>query len=567
MLIYLICFAIMFFIFTIVGKSFVLKIDSYNYYDTFDSFFIGISITGSFLNLSSLFFPTDGIALILLILISIVLFYYLYKKNTNIFKNQFNILCNYYKNKKYYLLAIVLITLIILFSSLVYPKLFDSDFYHIAAIRWNELYSVVPGLANFNNRFGFNSSILVLSAAFTFSTFFNQSLYIINALISLVFFIWLIKISFEHKGIVSFISLFFIYFFFEQYTLDISSPGTDLMPNILASFIFIKLLILGYNFKEKYLLYIIIPFFCITLKLSMTPVIVLSLFALHQKNKNKIFILKNTLIYAIVLVLPWIIRNIILTGYVLYPFEYIDLFNFDWKVPVENVVDIKKWVSSWARIPFKEHEEVLGKSFAEWFPIWWEAVILKNKILFYISILTPIFVLIKYFKNKLFFKKSFIFSIFICYLCFIFWFILAPDFRFSFSFILLLNSAIFFMFFEQIIAKIRYLDYVKFIFILSILLILIDKSFLLFTKDYKLDKINTYAILPKNYKKHVRRSGAEFTDNIYFNSKNEKIILYGVGPNNIQRCYDLVPCSPFLSNNLKLRGESLQDGFKFENKQ
>ena len=57
----------------------------------------------------------------------------------------------------------------------------------------------------------------------------------------------------------------------------------------------------------------------------------------------------------------------------------IDLFNFDWKVPVENAQLTKDWVYSWGRIPFKDCKEVLAFSFNEWFGVWWENTSLINK--------------------------------------------------------------------------------------------------------------------------------------------------------------------------------------------
>jgi uncharacterized protein YneF (UPF0154 family) len=46
----IICFILSFFVFLTLGNFFILKTDkdNFNNYNTFDSFFIGISITGAF---------------------------------------------------------------------------------------------------------------------------------------------------------------------------------------------------------------------------------------------------------------------------------------------------------------------------------------------------------------------------------------------------------------------------------------------------------------------------------------------------------------------------------------
>jgi hypothetical protein len=40
------------------------------------------------------------------------------------------------------------------------------------------MYNMVPGLANFHDRFGFNSSMFVLSAGFSFSAIYNQYIFV-----------------------------------------------------------------------------------------------------------------------------------------------------------------------------------------------------------------------------------------------------------------------------------------------------------------------------------------------------------------------------------------------------
>ena len=41
------------------------------------------------------------------------------------------------------------------------PEEYDSGLYHIPVMQWSKLYPLVPGLANLNDRFGFNNSHLL----------------------------------------------------------------------------------------------------------------------------------------------------------------------------------------------------------------------------------------------------------------------------------------------------------------------------------------------------------------------------------------------------------------------
>jgi hypothetical protein len=403
----------------------------------------------------------------------------------------------------------------------------------------------------------------VMSASFTLTSILNQSLYLLSSLIVLVFFIWLIKIAFEKKGLIAFICIFYLYFFYEQYILDISSPSSDLLPNILISFLFFKLLILGENFKNQYLLLIVIPFFCITLKLSTIPILLISFIALFYKF-NKLNAIKQTLIYGTIFILPWIIRNVILTGYVLYPFEEVDFFNFDWEVPAEKVKETKDWVYSWAKIPFYDSKEVLNKSFSDWFSIWWEMTDIKNRRLFIVALISPVLLTVVSLLKRHKFNKVFITAYSICYLGFIFWLLKAPDFRFSFSLILLLNISVLIKIFDFNLFYHKYTYHFIIIIMFSTLIINTKKSFILFSEDYKVYELTSYLYKPINYITFVKKCNAEFIKNKYSLENKKEIILYSPSQNNSSRCFDVIPCSAYLNKNIKLRGNSLNDGFKYK---
>lgn len=563
MILYILCYFLVTIIFISIGKVVVTKFDLENKYNFFDFFFIGICFVGAILNIWSLFFPTNILSFLFLLILSFFCLFYIKKRNPININALFVRLKTLIKSQPYFIFAVLITFLFILFTSIITPRLFDSHLYHIGAIKWNEMYNVVPGLANFHDRFGFNSSFFVMSASFTLTSILNQSLYLLSSLIVLVFFIWLIKIAFEKKGLIAFICIFYLYFFYEQYILDISSPSSDLLPNILISFLFFKLLILGENFKNQYLLLIVIPFFCITLKLSTIPILLISFIALFYKF-NKLNAIKQTLIYGTIFVLPWIIRNVILTGYVLYPFEEIDFFNFDWEVPAEKVKETKDWVYSWAKIPFYDSKEVLNKSFSEWFSIWWEMTDIKNRRLFIVALISPVLLTVVSLFKRHTFNKVFITTYSICYLGFIFWLLKAPDFRFSFSLILLLNISVLIKIFDFNIFYNKYTYHVLVIIMFSTLIINTKKSFILFSEDYKVYELSSYLYKPINYNTFVKKCGAEFIKNKYSFENKKEVILYSPSQNNSSRCFDVIPCSAYLNKNIKLRGNSLNDGFKYK---
>jgi hypothetical protein len=68
--------------------------------------------------------------------------------------------------------------------------------------------------------------------------------------------------------------------------------------------------------------------------------------------------------------IPKALRTLILTGYLLYPFPYLDIFNPDWKMPQSFVISEMEWIRSWARLPHVDKKLVLEGGIQFWFPSW-----------------------------------------------------------------------------------------------------------------------------------------------------------------------------------------------------
>jgi len=430
----IICFIVSLFIFLNLGNAIILKIDNRNFdnYNLFDSFFIGLALTGAFLNLWSLFLPTNGTTLLVLFGLTI-LSLSLHSKLREKLKKYFILS----KTKKTFLIISFLFLLIFSIYAVMKPSNYDTYLYHMSSIQWIEQYKVVPGLANMQERLGFNSSVFVLSAGFSFNSWFGQNLFIINSLSFLVFSVWLLWITFRQKGALGLFALLFLYFFLNQYTTHISSPGSDVLPNIFIGYLLISVVLNPDYLKSKYLLFVILPLFGITLKISIAPVILLSIYVLLQRDRNVWQLVKKGAFFGIALVFPWLIRNIVLSGYLIYPMDEIDLFSFEWKVPKEKVVFVKSWIYSWAKDPTKDYSVVLNRSFGEWFPIWWSKLFSINKLFFISATLAPTFGTIYIFWKRKEQKYPLILAFLIGYICVLFW-LKAPDFRFSFGVILFL---------------------------------------------------------------------------------------------------------------------------------
>lgn len=554
----LICFLFTALIFVVYGKSFVLKFGQHDIsnYNGFDFFFIGLCLTGTLLNTWSLFLPVDLFSLLFLSFGAAFLVYF----NKADFIPFFSSLRKQILDNKIFLFLSVIAILITLLYGLVTPRNYDSYLYHINAIQWNEMYGTVPGLANFHDRFGLNSSVFVLSAAFSYNFLYNQYIFTISSLCYLVLFIWLLKQTVFKKGIIGFFSVLFIYFFTAQYANDISSPGTDLLPNIIVGYVLLSLLFDGEILTKKTHLFIILSLFCITLKLSSFPIILIGLWAVYLRNKKFFKALFQFSGFGCLLILPWMTKNVMLTGYIIYPMAEVDLFNFDWEVSKNSVLDIKKWITSWARIPMKNHDEVLAMPFKEWFSVWWNASLNINKFFYLLAAAAPLSCSSYYLINKKI-EKSILITILVAYLGLTFWFVTAPDVRFSFTFVLFLALLPLF-FFKSLVDKVA--EKINPLLIISTVycLFLMGKNgYRLFCEDYiSAGNFSEYAYLPLDPSEVKDKRNIKFNSVVLLTKDGRKIELFEPNPNHAQ-CFDKFPCSWYIDQRLKLRGEDLKDGF------
>ena len=152
--------------------------ENYGYTDTF---LLGICFTLVLLSVTSFFLPSNQYILFFYLILCII--YWIYRK-----EHLYDIIS---KSKKYiqtlslsqkiaFAISIVSIGAIVLWTS----GAFDPAYYHYQAIRWNEDYPIIPGLANLEDRFGFNSNYMLLSAPFTFRFIFGEAIYSLQSLLA-----------------------------------------------------------------------------------------------------------------------------------------------------------------------------------------------------------------------------------------------------------------------------------------------------------------------------------------------------------------------------------------------
>lgn len=428
----------------------------------------------------------------------------------------------------------------------------DTLLYHIQTIRWAETYPAVPGLANLHSRLAFNSSWLSMNALFGFGFLFGQPLRALLGFL-LVLSSWYFLTGFSdfvaRKSLVGLFRLSLVLVLAYVSKSEISSPGTD-VPAILFLSLGVALYLHALDRQgitsDVYKIFaIVLACFAVTIKLSVLPVLaILLLVIIENFHRREILYLVSSV--SLFVFTPWLARNVILSGYLLYPFPQIDIFSFDWKVPAERVEDTRNEVTAFARMPGQPVAYAIQQPFSVWFKEWLRVLTGFRTVLFWAAVFSPVFVGLRYFiSSKI--NKDWLTLTLCSYLGLLYWFITAPSFRFGIGFMAITLMLVLLLFLEIIpIKPVRILGFLIFAFCLLYPGYL---SFMLLQND----NIHSRLIFPTPYE-------SPKTSICYVDAKplNCAEIYNWCG-------YDSFPCAVKIRDDLTLRGGDWAAGFRSNN--
>lgn len=240
--------------------------------------------------------------------------------------------------KKEWLLFLAIFAFLCIYHSL--PSIaYDDGLYHSGFIKWLNSFKVLKGLANVENRFGFNSNWHLLAAVFNGFGIFEVPANCIN--VPLVFiFVWMLRLdavkatAWRIQSLVIFFPLFLLY--------QLVSPTPDLFISLLVYKLVLEIFYASPNADKNEVGFWFICFtFMLTLKLSAAlifPIVIL--YALRYWKGVKIFlpIVGKVAVAAILLLAPWVLSNIFISGYVVFPYA-IPLPKLQWCVPAAEVME------------------------------------------------------------------------------------------------------------------------------------------------------------------------------------------------------------------------------------
>ena len=254
------------------------------------------------------------------------------------------------------------------------PFVIDNESYYIQTIKWVNEYGLVKGLGNLHIYFAQASPWHILHAGLNLN-FLGISFNDLNGFIFFICMLYCITESKHKTGWFSLLPVFSIVYF-----LFLDAPSPDL-PVLVITPVILYLYIENKSeddFKISLLLLAFIAF----IKITIAPLGLLFLFKLDTRKKIWFFI-KTIAVFGIV----WMIKNVILSGYPLYPFINIS-WGSNWVIP-QPIID---------RMGIIGHKDVYGiganASFIQKIISWLQMEGIKgilNKIMVVLFLFMPLF--------------------------------------------------------------------------------------------------------------------------------------------------------------------------------
>jgi hypothetical protein len=410
-------------------------------------FWLGIFITSVITMFVSLFAPVDLRCLLIFVLIGGCGLLFWWPKYRRLIRQQNSGEIKIYR----YALFLFFFSLTCLLAYIEWTgSAGDTDLYHAQIVRWYNEYGAAPGIGNLHARLAFNSAWHALAALFDNGFWDARSAWLMPGLWILGgFFYFLYEFCFAQKNGARFYALAMLIWL--GITTIRVAPGLyyDNPVHILNAIVVLEAYYLlsslagsvdnskrQINAMSAAVLslgagaFIIKPMGIITLLFSGMLICFVSCKKYRMRN-NDIGQMFGALLKigapALIAVSVWVVKNIFLSGYILYPLPVFSL-SLDWTMPLYLVKENYDAVVGWARMPGINYRQALNNGFFFWFKPWLSRN-LHSLAFLTLPILSGLLWIfnINYRRNI---KVMFYFLVW-SIVAILYWFLSAPDMRFG----------------------------------------------------------------------------------------------------------------------------------------
>lgn len=340
---------------------------------------IGFMLTNVYAEIWSIFLPVNMWAVYILVFITLVI--------ANMCKQDMAETVNISKAPRPAVIASVAVILLMAYGSSRGYMHYDTTLYHASAIRWIEEYGVVPGLANLQSRYGYNSAEFAHNALYSFKWYTGRSLHCTTGFLAMVsaHLLYDKELFTGRRTIqsVDFVRIGLLYYLGMLFA-QMVSPASDYVANLLIFDILI--LMLG-RVKDRtlpadhYVLLSLLAIYGITVKVSLAPMVLICLIPfVYYIIKKDVRSILFCIVSGLVIAVPYFIRGYILSGWILYPSTLIKLGNPDWQVPIGEAQYDAKEISMWGR-GITDATKWSDVTLTNWIPSWFAALDTVEKVL------------------------------------------------------------------------------------------------------------------------------------------------------------------------------------------
>lgn len=217
---------------------------------------------------------------------------------------------------------------------------YDTGLYHAQSIRWIEEYGAVRGLGNLHCRLAYNSSSFALSALYSMAFLGGPSFHCAAGWLSFLLAAVCLSIGKSLRAgrirTSDFARVMCVYYLVNIFD-EMISPASDYFMVLVAFYIVIRWLDLSERGEKTilpYALLCVLGVFLMTVKLSAALILLLTVYpACRLAGEKRWGETGAYLGLGILTALPFFIRNVVISGWLVYPFTQIDLFDVVWKIP------------------------------------------------------------------------------------------------------------------------------------------------------------------------------------------------------------------------------------------
>ncbi len=532
-----------------LGQAFAFLVEKWFHYQirALDSILVAGLVTATvYAQIFSLFYKVGMAANLLLLLFCLSVYFLLRHRIAAQIRQWYG---NYSAAGKILLLFLVLLWAY--FTSRGY-LVYDSDLYHGQSIRWIEEYGVVKGLGNLHVRFAYNSSSFALSALYSMKFLLGRSLHTVSGFFALLLSAATLDIAASLKRKKLLLSDFAraaAIYYLTTICNEVVSPSSDYVVMCIIFFIAIKWLSVLENEKERgsaapYALLCVCGVYAITLKLTAGLILILLIKPAYMLIKEKR--LKEICLYlalGLLVGVPWVVRTVIISGWLLYPYPQLDLFSFDWKIKIERAIADAAEIRTWGRGLYDASKA--GLPITQWFPNWFfKTLPMTGKLLITADIICcGVFVLTAAvtFMKKRWGNLDYLLVQAAILCSYLFWQLSAPLLRYGYAYVLLLAA----LTAGWILREKRVVSIIVY-------------CLFLFYGGYKLCMISGYLIQSAGIPNYIWQSDYGAYELQSYKLENETFYIPVSGDRTGYAYFPSIPLMP----EVEFRGDGIKDGFR-----